>query len=278
MTYSRKEDLPDFGFQVGIPHTMPRDYMDSIGNDNTMTLGSGLFLGRNFDSTMNFAHSFNTRRSSASQQNVQTTFPDVTLSFMNWEPWIKMDKYLRGGRLNTGFQYTTRASGNVNWDKPKQESVTMAMSPLLGFSGNFFNKLNTNLSMGLSRTNQTTDMDSYEILKTSDSITLSSNMAYSMTAGKGFTIPFTQRKIHISNQLSSTLSVNFEKKKDYTEGRDNSLVDRDTMRLVITPGATYQFDQNIRGGLSSSFESTSDKKRDDGSRTFSLGVWVEINL
>jgi len=257
---------------------MPRDYMDSIGNDNTMTLGSGLFLGRNFDSTMNFAHSFNTRRSSASQQNVQTTFPDVTLSFMNWEPWIKMDKYLRGGRLNTGFQYTTRASGNVNWDKPKQESVTMAMSPLLGFSGNFFNKLNTNLSVGLSRTNQTTDMDSYEILKTSDSITLSSNMAYSMTAGRGFTIPFTQRKIHISNQLSSTLSVNFEKKKDYTEGRDNSLVDRDTMRLVITPGATYQFDKNIRGGLSSSFESSSDKKRDDGSRTFSLGVWVEINL
>lgn len=278
MTYSRKEDLPDFGFQLGVPHTMPRDYMDAIGNDNTMTVSSGLYLGRNFDSTMNFAHSFNTRRSSASQQNVQTTFPDVTLSFMNWEPWIKMDKYLRGGRLNTGFQYVTRASGNVDWDKPKQESITMAMSPLLGFSGNFFTKLNTNLSVGLSRTNNTTDMDSYEILKTSDSITLNSNMAYSLTAGKGFTVPFTNKKIHISNQLSSTLSVSFEKKKDVTKGRDNSLVDRDTMRLVITPGATYQFDQNIRGGLSSSFENSSDKKTADGSRIFSLGVWVEINL
>jgi hypothetical protein len=64
---------------------MPRDYLDAIGNDNTITLSSGIFFGRNLDSTINFAHSFNRRYSAASQQNQSTTFPDIQLTLMNWD-------------------------------------------------------------------------------------------------------------------------------------------------------------------------------------------------
>jgi hypothetical protein len=278
MNYTRKTELPNFAFQLGIPHSMPRDYLDAIGNDNTLTLSSGIFFGRNLDSTINFAHSFNRRYSSASQQNKSTTFPDITLSLMNWEPWLGISKYLQGGRLNTGFQYTTRASGDIDWVKPKQESKTVSLSPLIGFTGNIMNKLNTNLSVSVSQTENITDMDSYDIIKNSDNITMNGNLTYSFTAGRGFTIPFTGKKIHINNQLSSSLGITFDKSKDVTKGRDNSQVDRDTSRLTITPSATYQFDRNIRGGLTSSYELNSDRKRDDGSRIFSLGVWVEVNL
>ena len=278
MNYTRKNDLPNFAFRLGLPHSMPSDYLDAIGNDNTITVSSGIFLGRNLDSSISFAHSFNRRYSAASQQNKSTTFPDITLSLMNWEPWLGISKYLQGARLNTGFQYTTRASGDIDWVKPKQESSTIALSPLLGFNGNVFNKLNTNLSVSVSKTENITDMDSYNIVKTSDTITLNGNLTYSFTAGKGFTIPFTGKKIHISNQLSSSIGFNYDKGKDVTQGRDNSQVDRDTSRLTITPSATYQFDRNIRGGLTSSFEVNSDRKRDDGTRIFSLGVWAEVNL
>ncbi|MFA6909826.1 MAG: hypothetical protein WCQ59_01720 [Candidatus Cloacimonadaceae bacterium] len=278
MSFSRKTDRPNFAFQLGVPHSMPRDYMDAIGNDNTITLSSGIMFGRNLDSTINFAHSFNRRYSAASQQNKSTTFPDITLSLMNWEPWLGLSNYLQGARLNTGFQYTTRASGDIDWVKPKQEAKTISLSPLIGFTGNILNKLNTNLSFSMSETENITDMDTYNIVKTSNTVTMNGNLTYSFTAGRGFTIPFTGKKIHINNQLSSSMGITYDKTRDVTKGRDNSQVDRDTSRLSITPGASYQFDHNIRGGLSSSYEVNSDRKRDDGSQIFSLGIWVEVNL
>ena len=278
MNYTRKTELPDFAFQLGVPHSMPRDYLDAIGNDNTITMASGLFLGRNLDSTISFAHSFNRRYSTASQQNTSTTFPDVTLSLMNWEKWVGLSKYLQGARLNTGFQYTTRASGDIDWIKPKQESSTISMSPLIGFTGNIINKINTNISFSVAQTENITDMDAYDIIKTSNTQSLNGNISYSFTAGRGFTIPFTGKKIHINNQLTSSVGINYENAEDLTKGRDTSQVDRSNSRIAITPGATYQFDKNIRGGLTSSYEITTDRKRDDGSRIFSLGVWVEVNL
>jgi len=278
MNYTRKSDLPGFDFQLGLPHSMPREYLDAIGNDNTITLSSGLFLGRNLDSTINFAHSFNRRYAAASQQNITTTFPDITLSLMNWESWVGLSRFLQGARLNTGFQYTTRASGDINWEKPKQESSTISMSPLLGFAGNFMNKVNTNVSVSVARTENITDMDSYKIVKTSDTQAVNANLSYSFSAGRGFTIPFTGKKIHINNQLTSSMGVRYENNEDVTKGRDTSQVDRSTSRFLLTPSATYQFDRNIRGGLTSSYEINSDKRRDDGSRIFSLGIWVEVNL
>ncbi|MCB5266596.1 MAG: hypothetical protein LHW46_00605 [Candidatus Cloacimonetes bacterium] len=278
MNYTRKSDLPPFTFQIGLPHSVERDFLDAIGDDNTLTLSSGLFLGRNLDSTINFAHSFNRRYSSASQQNIATTFPDITLSLMDWERWVGLSKFVQGARLNSGFQYTIRASGDIDWAKPKQESVTIAMSPLLGFTGNILQKVSTNLSFSMSQTTNTTDMDSYDIVKVSDTKSLNGNISYSFTQGRGFTIPFTGKKIHISNQLSTSLGIAYENNEDVTKGRENSQVDRSTSRLAFTPGATYQFDQNIKGGLTSSYEVTTDRKRDDGSSIFSLGVWVEVNL
>jgi long-subunit fatty acid transport protein len=121
-------------------------------------------------------------------------------------------------------------------------------------------------------------MDSYDIVKVSDTKSLNGNISYSFTQGRGFTIPFTGKKIHISNQLSTSLGIAYENNEDVTKGRENSQVDRSTSRLAFTPGATYQFDQNIKGGLTSSYEVTTDRKRDDGSSIFSLGVWVEVNL
>ncbi|HNQ43086.1 MAG TPA: hypothetical protein PKI59_01585, partial [Candidatus Cloacimonadota bacterium] len=277
-SFSRKNDLPSFLFQLGAPHSMPKDYLDAVDNDNTITLSSGIFLGRNLDSTINFSHTINRRYSNASLQNVSTTFPDFTLSFMNWERWLGISKYVSGARINTGFQYTVRANGDIDWDKPKQETQTLSLSPLIGFSGNILNKVTTNLSFTMTQSTNTTDMDTYDIVKTNNSHSLNGNVSYSFTAGRGFTIPFTQKKIHIKNQLSSSLGVNYENNLDKTKGRESSQIDRSTSRLSLTPGATYQFDQNIRGGLTSSFEITSDRKRDDGTSIFSLGIWVEVNL
>jgi hypothetical protein len=71
---------------------------------------------------------------------------------MDWERWVGLSKFVQGARLNSGFQYTIRASGDIDWAKPKQESVTIAMSPLIGFTGNILQKVSTNLSFSMSQT------------------------------------------------------------------------------------------------------------------------------
>lgn len=278
MNYTRNTDKLPFAFQLGLPNSVPEGFLDSTTDDNTITFGSGLMISRNIDSVVNYSYTTNKRYANASNQSIGYTFPDVTITLMNFEKWIKMDKYLSGTRLNTGFQNTIRQNGPIDWDRPKQETKTISLNPLLGFSGSIMRVVNANMSLAVSRTENITDMDTYQIVKTSNNQTLNGNVSYSFRSGRGFTIPFTKRKIHINNELSSSLAFTYDRNYDETQGRENTQVDRDTSRLVITPGASYQFDSNIRAGLTSSYETTTDKKRDDGTSKFSLGIWVEVNL
>ena len=277
-SYSRKDDRPPFLFQLGLPHTTPAGYLDSVSDDNTISIGSGITFSRNFDSIISYSYSLQKNRASASNQTEVITFPDLTLSFINFENWFGMNKFLSGARLNTGLQYTTRATGDLNWIEPKQEAVSLALNPLVGFTGTFFKKVNTNISYSITSGTNTTDMDTYDIVKTNLTHAVNGNISYSFTQGKGFTVPFTHKKIHINNELVSSLSVLYEKNYDKTKGRESSQVDRDYTHFAISPSATYQFNPDIRGGLTGTWDQSSDNKRDTGVRTFSLGIWIELNL
>jgi len=121
-------------------------------------------------------------------------------------------------------------------------------------------------------------MDTYEIIKTSLTHSLNGNLSYSFRSGRGFTVPFTKKKIHIKNELTSSLNFLWEKKYDETFGRESlSQIDQDNTRIAITPSATYQFDANIRGGLTGTWEKTADNKRDTGLRTFRIGVSCQMH-
>ena len=279
MNYTRKEDRPPFAFQIGLPHTVAPSFLDATGNDNTFTLSSGIMFTRQLDSVVNYSYTINKRYSNASNQNTAVTFPDITLSLMEAERWLGLDNYISGTRINTGFQRSIRASGNIDWIEPKQETIGYAFNPVIGFAGTLFKKVSTNLSFSMMNSTNSTDMESYKILKVTTSQSLNGNISYSFRGGRGFTVPFTKKKIHINNELTSSLAFVFEKNLDDTTGREgNHQIDRDNTRIAFTPGASYQFNSDIRGGLTGTWEKTSDKKRDDGLRTFRLGVWVEINL
>ena len=279
MNYTRKEDRPPFAFQIGVPHSVPASFLDATANDNTITFSSGIMFTRQLDSVINYSYAINKRYSNASNQNTAITFPDVTLSIMEAEKWVGLENFISGSRINTGFQKSLRASGNIDWDQPKQETVSYAFNPLIGFAGTLFKKVSTNLSFSMMNSTNTTDMETYDIVKLTSSRSLNGNISYSFRGGRGFTVPFTKKKIHINNELTSSLAFVFEKNLDDTTGREgNHQIDRDNTRMAFTPGASYQFNQDIRGGLTGTYEITSDRRRDDGLRTFKLGVWVEINL
>lgn len=278
MNYARKIDAYPFAFQLGLPHDLVQDSLEAISNDNTFTLSSGIAISRRLDSVINYSYTNNLRESSASNQTLGWTFPDITLTLSDFETLLGIQKFITGSRLNSGFQYSYRETGNPDQiTANKQETFTTGMNPVLGFTGNILGKVSTNLSYAISRSKNVTAMVDRDIVKTTDSQSMNGNLSYSFRAGRGFTIPFTQKKIHIKNELTSSLGITYEKNYDETQG-NTVLVDRSTSRLTFSPQATYQFDTNIKGGLTSSYEMNADKKRDDGTSIFRLGVWVEVNL
>ncbi|NLK49508.1 MAG: hypothetical protein GX294_02550 [Candidatus Cloacimonetes bacterium] len=279
MNYTRKEERPPFAFQIGLPHSVDPSFLDATGNDNTFTLSSGIMFSRQLDSVINYSYTINKRYSNASNQNTAVTFPDITLSLMEFEKWVGLSKYLSATRLNTGFQRSQRASGNVDWEQPKQITDGYAFNPVIGFAGTLFKKVTTNLSFSMANSTNETDMDTYTIIKQNQTRALNGNFSYSFRGGRGFTVPFTKKMIHINNELTSSLSFVYERHFDDTTGREgNYQVERDGTRIAFTPGASYQFNRDIRGGLTGTWEKTTDRRRDDGVRIFRIGIWVEVNL
>jgi len=278
MNYARKANPYPFAFQIGLPHDLVKDSLEAISDENTLTLSSGIALSRRLDSVINYSYTNNLRESSASNQVLGYTFPDITLTFADLETLLGISKYITGSRLNSGFQYTYRETGNPDQiTANKQETFTTALNPLIGFTGNLLGKVTTNLSYSISKAKNVTDMVDRDIIKTTSTQSMNGNLSYSFRAGRGFTVPFTKKKIHIKNELTSSLGITYENNYDETVG-NTTMVDRSTSRLSFTPQATYQFDTNIKGGLTSSYEVNADKKRDDGTSVFSLGIWVEVNL
>ncbi len=56
-----------------------------------------------------------------------TLFPILLYLLWILETLLGLGKYISGSRLNTGFQYTVRQNGNLDWVKPKQESYTLCL-------------------------------------------------------------------------------------------------------------------------------------------------------
>jgi hypothetical protein len=276
--YNRQDKRPDFLFQIGLPNQVPMSFLESRANEDAFTLGSGLAVSRTIDTSLNYSYSIAQRFSSASNQTVAMTFPDITLTVAELDKLLGITKFISNTRLNSGYQFSLRQNGDINWEKPKQESKTWSFNPLASVTTNLAKSVQTTVSYNMSKSDNITDMTSYQILRETNSQGLSSNLSYSYKSSTGIELPFTQRKINIKNELTSSLSVSYEKNYDTTQGRESTQVDRNTSRISISPSATYQFDQNIKGGLTSGYEVTRDKKRDDRVRTFRLGIWVEITL
>ncbi len=276
--FTSKFSRPNFAFQLGLPNQVPLTFLDSRNNENTYTLSSGIAFSRRLDSVMNFSYSNTLHYASASNQVIATTFPDVTLTVTELESILGLSRFLNDTRLNTSTQYTLRQNGDINWIKPKQETKTWAFNPLASITTRISGQIQTTLSYTMNRSTNFTDMDTYMIVRKSNSGGLTGNLSYSFKADKGIKLPFSDKKINIKNELTSSLSLSYQQNYDTTKGSGDTQIDVSSYRVSISPSATYQFDQNIRGGLNSSYDITRDKKRDDRVRIFQLGIWIEINL
>jgi hypothetical protein len=276
--YTSKTRRPNYYFQIGLPHQVSDAFLDSRTLEDTYTLSSGITFSRRIDSTVNYSYALSKRYANASNQSISVTFPDIGITVSDLEALLGLSKYLGSTRLTSGYQNILRQNGDIDWIKPKQETRTTSFNPLASITTNVTRNLQATLSVTMSDSDNITDMTTYNIVRKSTSQGLTGNVSYAFQSSKGIELPFTNRRINIRNELTSSLGISYDKNYDTTRGLGTTQVDRHSSRISFTPTATYQFDQNIKGGLTSGYELSTDKKRDDATRIFRLGIWVEITL
>ncbi|HOV15893.1 MAG TPA: hypothetical protein PLF50_00075 [Candidatus Cloacimonadota bacterium] len=276
--FTSKHSRPNYAFLLGLPHQVPLSFLDSRENNNTYTISSGYIFSRKIDSTLNYSYSINQRYANASNQTVAVTFPDISLTVSDLDDLIGIKKYFDNTRLNSSFQYTLRQTGDLNWVKPKQETKTWSYNPLASITTNITKDLQATIAGTITKSDNITDMVSYDIIRASNAQGINGNFTYSFRSSTGMRLPFSNKKINLRNELTSALNIAYTKNYDTTKGSGDTQIDTHTTKITISPSAGYQFDQNIRGGLNGNYEITRDKKRDDRIRIFSLSIWVEITL
>ncbi|HOD55679.1 MAG TPA: hypothetical protein PKJ08_14205, partial [Candidatus Cloacimonadota bacterium] len=73
-------------------------------------------------------------------------------------------------------------------------------------------------------------------------------------------------------------SINYENEISTTEGKDSKQTDRDTSKLSVIPRASYNFHQNVKGGLTGTYDVSHDNRKKESISTFKLDIWVEIQF
>nr|HPK40892.1 hypothetical protein [Candidatus Cloacimonadota bacterium] len=218
------------------------------------------------------------RYASASNQMITTTWPDIRLTLTNFETLIGAENYLASSRLNTGFIIQEKLSGDINWEKPNTEIVTTAFQPLLGFTGNWANNISSSISYSVNTTKNISNQSTYNVVKNSRKDAIAGSVSYSFTAENGFKIPFIGSKLILKNQMESELGIKYETEFATTEGRDSKQTDKDTSKISVIPRASYNFHQNVKGGMTGTYDITHDNRRQESISIFRLDIWVEIQF
>lgn len=153
---------------------------------------------------------------------------------------------------------------------------TTAFQPLLSWTGNWINNISSNLSYNYYISESITDNGEFNSITSEERKSMNGNFSWTFSAERGIKLPFAKKKIRFTNEMTAEISFNYEDSKSTQKGSGASVTNRDMTKLTISPGASYKFSKNVRGGLTSNYDNTNNKKNQQKIKIFSLGVWIEI--
>lgn len=281
--FTRWEKRPDFWYQIGIPGRVKNEQeeLDIKTLTDVYTASTGIPILRNLSTNWSYSLTIDKRYSSSSQKTVTRVFPNVRMTYTEFEKLIRAQNVLTSSRITSNYSFTRREQGTIDWDndeweRPNSRQETNSFTPLLGWTGNWVNNITTSITLNHSTTQTTTFRETFNLVRKGESSSITGNFGYSFRQGQGINIPFINTRIQIENEFSTDVSVSVEQNYDTTQGQAEKIIERDTFRYTINPNITYNFSRNIKGGLSSRYEKSKDRRRDEGLTIFSLSIWAEI--
>ena len=283
-SYDERDDRPEFLYQIGIPNVIDNTELNNRSYKQSYSASSGLVITENLTTMFSYGREINKSYTTAnSSQNITTNYPNLDVTLSRFEKLFskitRIDSVLESSRLNSKFNYTLYESGDVDWVEPNQEKKAFSFSPLLSWNANWIGNVETRLSYNHSTSKDVTTQTNGKITRTELSQSVSSNVSYSFSAPSGLKIPFIGDKIRFKNKLTMDVDVSYSKNLNETINTDDKKeVTTDRYNFSIAPGVDYEFNENITGGLTGSYDINEDKEKNETMKIFEINMWVEIDF
>lgn len=278
--YDQRKDRPEFLYQLGLPHILKEEGDDkeiTLKNLNDKYTASVAFPILNILNTnWNYSKEFKRTYSFNNNITITTTFPNVSVTLTEVEKLFRAQKYLTSSRFTSSYIYSLSQSGELDFKTPDTEQVRYSMTPLISWIGNWKGNLSTNISLNYSETNSIRHFNTYDTENSSVIKSVTGSLTWSFAEPKGMKILFF-RRTNLKNEFSTTINFSVEDTYNTTKGQDGKAIPSvDKIRYVINPEATYKFNANINGGLTSSYEIQNDRKAESKLSIFRLGIFAEV--
>jgi hypothetical protein len=260
--------------------------IDSRSRSRSYSAGSGvqLFLGMSVDTKWSYAVQ---EASNRSTRDENTVFPDLGFKFGKLDFLVLPKFFSRSFTLDSKYSKKESKKINVTTDLTSDLVTTIDYNPLIQstiewkFARGFRSTIGYSKSTIIREKFRAGEGESGDLsTKTIDySKTITVRSSYSFRGGSRVWLPLFGR-VNIQSNLSLDFDVSLRKSKseNYNPGQNvPPSLTAQRSDLTIQPQASYNFSQNIRGGLTARWTDTKD--RSTGNRhTRELQFWVEIQF
>ena len=278
--YEKREETPDFMYQLGVPHALPDSALSKKTITDKYSANTGLALLSNLNTDWSYNYEFKRTYEDPAEnygtQSKTTTFPSLSVTLTEFERILRAENLLTSSRIQSSYSVTKVESGDLDWDEPKTVKETISFQPLISWTGNWIKNVSSNLSYNYYTSESVTDNGEFDSITKEVRSSINGNVSWTFSAERGIKLPFTKRKIRFQNEMTAELSFNYEDSKSTQKGSGDPVTNRDQTKMTVTPGASYKFSKNVRAGLTGNYDITDNKKNQQKISVFSLGVWIEI--
>jgi hypothetical protein len=291
ITYTNKYDSrydyrnirPDFLYQIGLSGDVGLGELNRRSYSDSYNFISGFILTKNLNSTFGYSYEINKNYTAGNNsQTINKNFPNLSLRLNKFESvFSKLTKWedvLESSYLESRFNYILNASGIINWVEPHTEKHTYSLEPLLSWQANWRKSFTTSLSYHHVTANETNNIQNVE--RTDLKQTVRGNASFSFTAPTGLKIPFIGSRIRFDNKLTTGLEISYLRDLSTSYNVVSGLKDKPVNKYTLrfTPTMSYDFNRNIKGGLSGKYDITNNKRDNEVMKIFEINAWVEIKF
>jgi hypothetical protein len=277
MRYTNLENRPDFKFQIAMPYSIANEELDSKDNNNRFDASTG-FSFRNFNTDIGYEYTNNKRWSSNPTQKIITVFPDISLTITDVQSYFGFGDILNSSSISSSYSNEVEENGDINWNSPDKRITRTSFSPLVSWRGNWAKGVETNVSYNQSDSETIEDKITFDKVTKNNTKSVNGTINWSFKAVEGIKIPLIGSSIKLKNDMTLSSGFNWEKVYATSKGSDKIQVITNTVKYSFSPGATYKFHKNIKGGTDFNYNLEQNKKTNRDVKTISFSLWVEITF
>ncbi len=278
--YEKRENRPEFLYQLGVPHALSDDEIKRKGITDKISANTGFPILNILNTSLGYSYEIKKTYENPAEDygnmTITTVFPNVSATLTDFEKIIKAENILTSSRLSSSYVMTEIQQGVIDWDSPKTLKTTISMQPLISWNGNWIHNVTSSLSLNYYKSESVTDNGDFNSINKETKQSVNADISWTFSAEKGIKLPFFKKRFVIKNEMTADIDLNYEKVYNTKRGSGEPVVERDLMKYTITPGASYKFSQNIKAGLSSSYNWNHNRKNNQKIKTFRLSIWIEI--